>query len=325
MDHERNRPDDAQSKNMAQAATAMDGTLVATSSIAGVPDPRNELSSVGGQGNSAGGWIVTQRPRADGLAPIHNGKNATRYCLAWIAPNKEFSIPVATNCFSSDVPRAATAWLSNYWTWNSRRSRLRCRHAPLPCVCRGHLVTKRRDCGIRSMNSTPAPQPAWQGNHLHINRLGSWEYVSRNTRRPAVGIVAVHDDSRVILVEQYRPPIAKKLIELPAGLAGDGVGEEDEALLIAAQRELLEETGYHADRWRQLVSGYSSPGLTDESIVLFLAQDLTKVAAGGGVAGESIEVHEIEIQRVLPWLDQRGQSADLKLLAGLFAAQQAME
>lgn len=166
---------------------------------------------------------------------------------------------------------------------------------------------------------------AWQGKHVHIRRIGMWEFVSRNTQRPAVGIVAMHDDGRVVLVEQFRPPVGASLVELPAGLAGDGVGAEDEALLLAAQRELQEETGYTAAHWQQLVSGYSSPGLTDESVCLFLARGLSKTSEGGGVEGESIQLHEIPIDEVIPWLSTRNQAVDIKLLAGLFAAQQAMK
>ena len=175
------------------------------------------------------------------------------------------------------------------------------------------------------MTAQPESSVAWQGHHVHIRRTGKWEFVSRNTRRPAVGIVAMHDDGRVVLVEQFRPPVGQSLVELPAGLAGDAVGAEDEALLIAAQRELQEETGYTAARWQQLLSGYSSPGLTDESVCLFLARGLSKTSDGGGVEGESIQLHEILIDEVIPWLSARNQAVDIKLLAGLFAAQQAMK
>lgn len=166
---------------------------------------------------------------------------------------------------------------------------------------------------------------AWNGKYIHIKRHGKWEFVSRNTQRPAVGIVAIHDDGRVVLVEQFRPPVGESLVELPAGLAGDVAGAEDEALLIAAQRELQEETGYTATRWQQLVTGYSSPGLTDESVCLFLARGLSKTSDGGGVEGESIQLHEIPINEVIPWLARRNQAVDIKLLAGLFAAEQAMK
>src|SRR5829696_410163 len=88
----------------------------------------------------------------------------------------------------------------------------------------------------------------WAGRHLSVLARGTWEYASRNTRRPAVGIVAVTDDGKVLLVEQRRPPVNRNVIELPAGLAGDIAGAEHESLLEAAQRELLEETGYTASR-----------------------------------------------------------------------------
>ena len=175
------------------------------------------------------------------------------------------------------------------------------------------------------MNDYSKSNIAWQGKHVHIKQCGKWEFVSRNTPRPAVGIVALHDDGRVVLVEQYRPPVGASLIELPAGLTGDITGNEDEALLLAAQRELEEETGYTASHWQPLVSGYSSPGLTDESICLFLARGLSKTGLGGGVEGESIQLHEILIDEVLPWLAERHQAVDIKLLAGLFAAQQVLK
>jgi ADP-ribose pyrophosphatase len=164
------------------------------------------------------------------------------------------------------------------------------------------------------------PRTVWAGRHLSVLARGTWEYVSRNTRRPAVGIVAVTDDGKVVLVEQRRPPVNCNVIELPAGLAGDIAGAEQEPLLEADRRELLEETGYKARRWSELTSGYSSPGLTDESIVLFLAEGLTKTAAGGGDESEAITIHEIPMNHVLPWLKEHGHSADLKLLAGLYLA-----
>jgi ADP-ribose pyrophosphatase len=122
----------------------------------------------------------------------------------------------------------------------------------------------------------------YTGRHLSLLARESWEFASRNTRRPAVGIVALTDDNRVVLVEQYRAPVQRNVVELPAGLAGDLAGAENELLLDAAKRELLEETGYVARHWTELGRGYSSPGLTDEAIVLFLAEGLEKRAAGRG-------------------------------------------
>ncbi len=164
----------------------------------------------------------------------------------------------------------------------------------------------------------------WEGRHLSMLARGRWEFVTRNTPQSAVGIVAVTDDRKVILVEQFRPPVGRQVIELPAGLAGDLPGSEDEPLIEAAKRELLEETGYTAARWTRLILGYSSPGLTDESIVLFLAQELTKVGDGGGDESESITIHEVEFDRISQWLSDRDAHADLKLFAGLYAAQSVL-
>ncbi len=165
----------------------------------------------------------------------------------------------------------------------------------------------------------PITEFAWQGKHLSIALCGHWEYATRNTQRPVVGIVALTDDRRVVLVEQFRPPVDRRVIELPAGLAGDISGAESESLVEAAQRELIEETGYHAKNWTELVRGYSSPGLTDEMTVLFLATGLTKVGSGGGDGTEAIMLHEVPLDEVLPWLAKKNYNADLKLLAALHA------
>ncbi len=160
------------------------------------------------------------------------------------------------------------------------------------------------------------------GQHLSLRARGHWEFATRKSDRSAVGIVAFTNAGHIVLVEQFRPPIGASVVELPAGLVGDVAGCEEETYLTAARRELLEETGYTAARWTELGHGYSSPGLTDEAIVLFLAEELVKTHEGGGDATEAITVHEIAAEHLLDWLQQAGKRADLKLLAGLYAAQQ---
>lgn len=90
----------------------------------------------------------------------------------------------------------------------------------------------------------------------------------------AVGVVALDDDERVLLVSQYRHPVGHRLFEVPAGLL-DVPGE---AYHLAAARELYEEGHVRADEWRVLVDLFTSPGMTTESTRIFLARGLTAVA-----------------------------------------------
>jgi 8-oxo-dGDP phosphatase len=89
----------------------------------------------------------------------------------------------------------------------------------------------------------------------------------------AVGVVALDEDDRILMIRQYRHPAGRQLWEIPAGLR-DVSGE---ALVDTARRELEEETGYAAERWDTLVDSYASPGITSERIRIFLARDLTPV------------------------------------------------
>jgi ADP-ribose pyrophosphatase len=83
-------------------------------------------------------------------------------------------------------------------------------------------------------------------------------------------MMAVDENERVLLVRQYRLPAGKNLWELPAGRLDPG-----EKPLQAARRELIEETGYRARRWRRLASFWVSPGYVQERMTIFLATGLT--------------------------------------------------
>ena len=89
----------------------------------------------------------------------------------------------------------------------------------------------------------------WQGKFVTAKRKGKWEYVSRSRGIKAAVILAV-EDGHVILVEQYRVPLGRNCVELPAGLIGDETEGEDP--LEAAGRELEEETGYRATKLESL-------------------------------------------------------------------------
>ena len=86
----------------------------------------------------------------------------------------------------------------------------------------------------------------------------------------AVGIVALDESGRVLLVQQYRHTVRQLLWEPPAGL----LDEPGENPLLAAQRELFEEAHHRADRWDVLVDAFTSPGMTDEAIRIYLARDV---------------------------------------------------
>ena len=89
----------------------------------------------------------------------------------------------------------------------------------------------------------------------------------------AVGVVALDEQGRVLLVQQFRHPVRRRLDELPAGL----LDVEHEKALAAAARELAEEAGLAADTWHVLVDALTSPGMSDEAIRLYLARDVRVV------------------------------------------------
>lgn len=108
----------------------------------------------------------------------------------------------------------------------------------------------------------------------------------------AAAILPILPDGRIILVHQYRHPVGQSLWEIPAGKLESG-----EDPLTCAKRELLEETGYEAATWEELLSFYTSPGFTDEQITLFFARDLTKVAEprpGEITSQDLFEQHRLE-------------------------------
>lgn len=165
----------------------------------------------------------------------------------------------------------------------------------------------------------PTTEILHAGRHLELVRAGRWEFVRRRTASAVVAIVAVTPADELLLVEQTRIPVGAGVIELPAGLVGDDNAGEDP--LVAANRELDEETGWSASRLRVLVRGPSSAGLTSEVVTLVHASGLSRTSAGGGVPGEGITVHAVPLRQVPVWLAARaqaGQLIDHKVHAGLW-------
>jgi ADP-ribose pyrophosphatase len=162
-----------------------------------------------------------------------------------------------------------------------------------------------------------------RGRFLRFVVRDGWEFADRIGITGIVGIVAVTDDRKLLLVEQHRPPVGGAVIELPAGLVGDEAGTEHEDLVEGARRELREEAGFEAANWEVVASGPTSPGTTSEIIVLLLATGLTRVGTGGGQGGESITVHQVPLDGAEAWLHGReraGALVDLKIYAGLWFA-----
>jgi ADP-ribose pyrophosphatase len=88
--------------------------------------------------------------------------------------------------------------------------------------------------------------------------------------RGSAVMVPVDAGNRVLLVRQYRLPAGQYLWELPAGKVDEG-----ETVLRAAKRELIEETGLRAKKWKRLVTFYPTPGYVEEKMTIFLATELT--------------------------------------------------
>ena len=173
------------------------------------------------------------------------------------------------------------------------------------------------------MTQRRPPETLAEGKFIRLVRQGKWEYAARKGISGIVGIVAVTGGGRLVLVEQERPAVGRRVVELPAGLAGDVEGQADEDLATAARRELLEETGYEADEMREVGEGAASAGMTDEIITLFLARGLRKTGDAKGDGSEDITVHEIPLGDVVPWLAARraeGVLIDVKVYAGLYFA-----
>lgn len=156
----------------------------------------------------------------------------------------------------------------------------------------------------------------WEGRFITAKRQGRWEYVSRSRGIRAAVILAI-DEGHILLVEQYRVPLGKNCLELPAGLVGDHDDNMDEDASLAAIRELEEETGYRAEAMKDCGQYYSSPGMVSESFSLFKASGLTKVGDGGGVDSENITVHCVALDVLDGFIERKraeGTGIDVRLL-----------
>lgn len=157
-------------------------------------------------------------------------------------------------------------------------------------------------------------ETVWAGRFITAKKQGQWEYVARSCGIRAAVILADVEDCWV-LVEQYRVPLGRNCIELPAGLIGDGEGPD--SVEQAAGRELVEETGYQPATVEELGDFYSSPGMVSESFSLVRARGLAKVGEGGGVDDEQIVTHLVPKDGVAEFIASKradGVAVDVRVL-----------
>jgi ADP-ribose pyrophosphatase len=126
----------------------------------------------------------------------------------------------------------------------------------------------------------------------------------------AVGLIPITEDNCVVLVKQFRKPVEKFLLEIPAGKL-----ELNEEPRETAIRELKEETGFEAGKIEYLLEFYTSPGFSNEKIHLFLATDLIEGEATPD-SGEFVEKVKISIEDLLKMVD-RGEIVDSKTIIGI--------
>ena len=190
------------------------------------------------------------------------------------------------------------------------------------------------------MNTPKAHRILCRGRHLDfLCTMAGWEYVARRTRSQGVLVVAVNEERRLLLIEQLRPPLNAKTIELPAGVI-----DRDETPRLAALRELEEETGYRARSVRPVFAGSTSPGVTDDQNTICIATGLRRIddphhdrqfpdgtrrhrhLRGAEGENENMVVWEVPLHLVSQWLTRRrsrGNVIDLRIFAGLSFLKQA--
>lgn len=130
-------------------------------------------------------------------------------------------------------------------------------------------------------------------NGRTIDNFYVWEYP------PWLNVIAVTENGEIVLIRQYRHGIGKVSYELPAGVHD----KPDESILEAAQRELLEETGYGAGTWKQWMALSANPALQNNITYTFLATGVCKVSQQQLDTTEEISVHPVSPEKLSELID----------------------
>ncbi|MCA9257814.1 MAG: NUDIX hydrolase [Planctomycetales bacterium] len=162
----------------------------------------------------------------------------------------------------------------------------------------------------------PIPQVLHQADRFQVvqmhQRIPDGSSVARQIvlHPGAVAIIPVLDDGRICLIRNFRIAVGKTLLELPAGTL-----DRPEPPSQTARRELAEETGYLADRWRELPGFFMSPGILRERMHVFVAEGLRE-GPPHREAGEEIANHLVQADEALSMATD-GRIEDAKTIAAL--------
>lgn len=171
--------------------------------------------------------------------------------------------------------------------------------------------------------TTVSSDSVFRGKLLHLKRdqvrlpdgkLTEREYVEHPG---AVVVIALAPSGELVMERQFRYPLSRDFIELPAGKMDAG-----EDPLECAKRELSEETGYLAASWLRLGVVHTSIGYSNERIEIYLARDLNR-AAPNHDDEEFIEVFTLPLSLALEWV-RKGEITDSKTIVGLLWAEKVL-
>jgi ADP-ribose pyrophosphatase len=165
-----------------------------------------------------------------------------------------------------------------------------------------------------------ASKAVYDGRLLHVRedrvalpngKEATREYINHPG---AVVVVPILDNGDILLVRQFRYPLRREFLELPAGKIDAG-----EDTLLCGQRELLEETGFAADSWHYLTTIHPCIGYSDERILVYLARELIEHGHRRD-EDEFLENLRLPLAQAMQWV-REGRISDVKTMIGLFWAE----